>query len=45
MDDDPADWPCLDDRVTAYMAEHPECDLDDAIEALIWGTEEDNENK
>lgn len=44
MDDDPAEWPCLDDRVTAYMAEHPECDLDDAIEALIWGTEEDDEN-
>jgi len=40
MDEDPVDWPCLNDRVASYMAEHPECDLDDAIEALIWGYED-----
>lgn len=42
MDDDPAEWPCLDDRLQAYLNEHPDSNLDDAIEALIWGEETDD---
>lgn len=45
MDDDPVAWPCLDDRLRSYLDEHPECDLDDALIALIWGEEEDDENE
>lgn len=37
MDDDPVEWSCLDDRVKAYMKQHPECDYEDAQFALIWG--------
>jgi hypothetical protein len=43
MDDDPVDGPRLSDRLAAYMAEHPECDLDDAMFALIWGEEEEDD--
>jgi hypothetical protein len=46
MDDDPADWPCLEDRVVAFMADHPELDdVNDVIEALIWGEETDDDDE
>ena len=41
----PPSWPCFADEVAAVMTSHPEFDLDDAIEALIWGMEEDNEDQ
>ena len=37
----PPAWHCLADDLEAVMTSHPEYDLDDAIEALIWGMEED----
>lgn len=37
---EPAPWPCLEDRLTAYLREHPQCDVDDALIALIWGEEQ-----
>ena len=44
--EDPAPWPCLEDRVVAFMEAHPELDdLNDAIEALIWGTDKDSQNE
>lgn len=33
----PPAWECLQDRVSAFLESHPDFDLDDAIEALIWG--------
>ena len=41
----PPAWPCFADEVSAVMARHPEFDLDDAIEALIWGEGERNEDE
>ena len=41
----PAPWPCLEDRLTAFLETHPDYDTDDAIEALIWGEEEDDEDE
>ena len=38
----PAPWPCLEDRLTAFLETHPDYDTDEAIEALIWGEEEDD---
>jgi len=43
--DPPPPWHCLADDLEAVMTSHPEYDLDDAIEALIWGMEEDNEDQ
>lgn len=37
----PAPWPCLEDRLTAFLEAHPDYDLDDAVEALIWGYEDE----
>ena len=35
-----AAWQSFEDRIVAFMEEHPEIDSqDDAIEALIWGQE------
>lgn len=36
----PPPWACLEDRLAAFLAAHPDYDIDDAIEALIWGYEE-----
>jgi hypothetical protein len=41
----PPSWPCFADEVAAVMSQHPEYDLEDAIEALIWGMEEENEDQ
>lgn len=43
--DPPPAWHCLADDIEACLTRHPEFDLDDAIEALIWGMEEDNEDQ
>lgn len=43
--DPPPAWRCLADEVEAVLISHPEFDLEDAIEALIWGMEEDNERE
>jgi len=40
--DAPAPWLCLEDRLAAFLEDHPDYDMDDAIEALIWGEEEDD---
>jgi hypothetical protein len=40
----PAPWNCLEDRLTAFLESHPDYDLDDAIEALIWGYGETEES-
>jgi hypothetical protein len=40
----PPPWPCFEDRLAAVLDEHPDYDLDDAIEALIWGEETDDAN-
>ncbi len=45
MDDDPVDWPCMEDRLKAYLEQHPQCDVEDARFALIWGEENDDENE
>lgn len=42
---EPTPWNCFADRVDECLFRHPEFDLDDAIEALIWGMEEDNEDQ
>ena len=43
--DPPPAWHCLADELEACLSEHPEFDLDDAIEALIWGMgDEDDEH-
>lgn len=44
IDEPPPAWTCLEDRLAAFLESHPDCDLDDAIEALIWG-EENDENE
>ena len=41
----PPPWTSYDDILTAFLESHPEYDLNDAIEALIWGVETDDENK
>lgn len=41
MDDDPAPWNCLEDRLTAFLESHPDYDAEDAIEALVWGYEDE----
>ncbi len=41
----PPAWECFADRVTDYISTHPECDLDDAIEALIWGEGDDDDRQ
>ena len=41
----PAPWNCLEDRLTAFLERHPEYDTDDAIEALIWGEQEESDNE
>ena len=43
--DPPPAWHCLADDIEECLTRHPEFDLDDAIEALIWGMEEDNEDQ
>lgn len=43
--DPPAPWPSLEDRLTAFMERHPDFELDDAIEALIWGVEDEDEDE
>ncbi len=42
--DPPPAWPCLADEVEAVLISHPEFDLEDAVFALIWGLEEDDEH-
>lgn len=42
---EPAPWNCLEDRLTAFLESHPDYELDDAIEALIWGEETDDEDE
>ena len=41
----PPSWDCFADRVEAFLISHPDFDLDDAIEALIWGNGEDDEDQ
>lgn len=41
----PPAWTCLEDRLTAFLESHPDYDIDDALIALIWGEEEDDEDK
>lgn len=43
--DPPPPWVSLEDTLTAFLESHPEYDLNDAIEALIWGEREDDENE
>lgn len=43
--DPPPAWHCLADDIEAVMSSHPEYDLDDAIEALIWGEGDDDDRK
>lgn len=43
--DPPPAWPCLADEVEAVLTSHPEFDIDDAIEALIWGMEDEDEDQ
>lgn len=33
------EWRSLDDRVAEYLEQHPECDEQDAFEAVIWDFE------
>ena len=40
----PPTWGCFQDRITAYLETHPELDVDDAVEALIWGQENEDEH-
>lgn len=42
---EPAPWNCLEDRLTAFLESHPDYDRDDAIEALIWGEEDYDEDE
>lgn len=42
-DFEPATWECLEDRVIAFIEAHPEIDdINDVIEALVWGQEDSN---
>lgn len=41
----PPAWHCLADDIEACLNRHPEFDVEDAIEALIWGMEEDHEDE
>jgi hypothetical protein len=43
--DEPPPWPCFEDRLAAFLETHPDSDIDDAIEALIWGEETDDADK
>lgn len=43
--DPPPPWWCWEDRLTAFLEDHPDFDLDDAQYALIWGTEDEDENQ
>lgn len=42
--DPPPLWWCLEDEIQSCMEAHPEFDREDAIEALIWGMEEDEDD-
>lgn len=42
--DPPPAWDCFADEVQSVLKRHPEFDLDDALFALIWGKEEDDED-
>ena len=44
-DEPPPAWHCLADEVEAVLTSHPEFDIEDAIEALIWGEGENNEDQ